>query len=127
LEARFNRHLRCSLALQEGIEGLGLSLFVAPPARLNSVVGVNVPGGINKADLLSYISDQYRVEISGSFGPNIVRIGQMGEQSRDHNVFRTLHALGSSIKALGGAVDVPAGVAALENALGSYIYRDIKI
>jgi len=127
LTARFNRHFRCSLALQQGVEALGLSLFVAPEARLNSVVGINMPENIKTADLLNHISDNYRVEISGSFGPNIVRIGQMGEQSREHNLFRTLHALGASMKALGGAMDVPAGVAALESALGSYASRDIDI
>jgi alanine-glyoxylate transaminase / serine-glyoxylate transaminase / serine-pyruvate transaminase len=44
------------------------------------------------------MSAVHRVEISGSFGLNIVRIGQMGEQSRTHNLFRTLHALGSSMQ-----------------------------
>jgi alanine-glyoxylate transaminase / serine-glyoxylate transaminase / serine-pyruvate transaminase len=127
LSARFNRHLRCSLALQAGIEALGLSLFVAPMARLNSVIGINMPNNIDKADLLNYISEHYRVEISGSFGPDIVRIGQMGEQSREHNLFRTLHALGASMKALGGAMDVPAGVAALESALGNYNIQDFEI
>lgn len=119
LKQRFERHKRCSEALQAGIEAMGLSLYVKPIARLNSVVGINVPDKINSQELLKHMSHQYRVEISGSFGPNIVRIGQMGEQSRAHNLFRTLHALGSSIKALGQQVDVPAGVAALEKTLDS--------
>ncbi|MEZ5524264.1 MAG: alanine--glyoxylate aminotransferase family protein [Pseudomonadales bacterium] len=127
LPVRFNRHLRCSLALQAAIEALGLSLFVKPEARLNSVIGINVPENIKSAELLSYLSEHYRVEISGSFGPNIVRIGQMGEQSREHNLFRTLHALGASMKALGAPMDVPAGVAALESTLGSYTPQMIEI
>jgi len=127
LSARFNRHLRCSLALQQAIEALGLSLFVEPEARLNSVVGINMPEGIKIGDVLSFISDNYRVEISGSFGANIVRIGQMGEQSREHNLFRTVHALGASMKALGAPVNVPAGVAALESSLGSYVNTAIEI
>jgi aspartate aminotransferase-like enzyme len=60
------------------------------------------------------MSQHYRVEISGSFGPSIIRIGQMGEQCRAHNLFRTLHALGSSMHSLGVKVDLPSGVAALE-------------
>jgi len=127
LSVRFNRHLRCSLALQKAIEALGLSLFVAPEARLNSVVGINMPDNIKIADVLNYISEHYRVEISGSFGPSIVRIGQMGEQSREHNLFRTVHALGASMKALGAPVNVPAGVAALESALGSFTTTAIEI
>ncbi len=117
LDKRFDRHLRCSIALQTGVETLGLSLFVEPEARLNSVVGINVPENIKAADLIAHMSREYRVEISVSFGLNIIRIGQMGEQSREHHLFRTLHALGSSLKTLGANVDLPGGMAALEGKL----------
>jgi len=126
LPIRFERHLKCSIALQTGIVALGLSLFVKPDARLNPVIGITLPENINSITLLRYMSDRYRVEISGSFGPNIVRIGQMGEQSRAHHLFRTLHALGSSMNALGGAVNVPNGVAALESELESYEFSNVK-
>lgn len=117
LEERFARHLRCSLSLQRGIEAMGLSLYGVPESRLNSVVGIVVPEGVNRAEICEQISLKYRVEISGSFGLNIVRIGQMGEQCRAHHLFRTLHALGSTMKDLGANVDVAAGVAALERQL----------
>jgi len=117
LPKRFARHQRCSTALQNGIEAMGLSLHVAPESRLNSVVGINVPDAIDAKTLLADMSNRYRVEISGSFGPNIVRIGQMGEQCRAHNLFRTLHALGSSLQAMQAKVDIPAGMAALEATL----------
>ncbi len=124
LPRRFDRHLRCSVALQAGIEAMGLTLYAPPEARLNSVVGINVPDGIDARELLKYMSDRYRVEISGSFGPPIIRIGQMGEQSRAHNLFRTVHALGSGMKALGVDVDLPAGVAALESSLESFEFGE---
>lgn len=117
LPKRFARHFRCSFALQTGVEALGLSLLVEPEARLNSVVGINVPKNIQANELIAYMSDEYRVEISGFYGSNIIRIGQMGEQSREHHLFRTLHALGSSLKALGSKVDIPGGMAALEDSL----------
>jgi alanine-glyoxylate transaminase/serine-glyoxylate transaminase/serine-pyruvate transaminase len=41
----------------------------------------------------------------------------MGEQCREHNLFRTLHALGRTVLDLGVAVDLPAGVAGLEKSL----------
>ncbi len=122
LEQRFERHLRCSTALQSGIESMGLSLFTSPAARLNSVVGITLPIDVDSKNLLAHMSDRYRVEISGSFGLNIVRIGQMGEQSRSHNIFRTLHALGASMFALGVKVNIPAGVAALESTLDEFIF-----
>ena len=118
LPIRFERHQRCSQALQNGIEAMGLELHVEAQSRLNSVVGINVPQGIDSKQLLTQMSARHRVEISGSFGPNIVRIGQMGEQCRAHNLFRTLHALGSCIKALGHQINLPEGVAMLEDTLG---------
>ncbi|PML75523.1 pyridoxal-phosphate-dependent aminotransferase family protein [Enterovibrio norvegicus] len=120
LQARFDRHLKCSLALQAGIEGLGLDLCVDTASRLNSVVGIHVPKGLNQKDILSHISREFRVEISGSFGLDIIRIGQMGEQCRVHNIFRTIHALGSTIQALGGQANLPRGVAMLEKTLQEY-------
>jgi alanine-glyoxylate transaminase / serine-glyoxylate transaminase / serine-pyruvate transaminase len=117
LEKRFDRHRLSSLALQSAIEALGLELYVKPEARLNSVVGIKLPEGLDAKTVCAYISQNHRVEIAGSFGPPIVRIGQMGEQCRVHNLFRTLHAFGSTFNGLGVAVDVPAGMAELENQL----------
>ena len=127
LEARFRRHLRCSTALQNGIECMGLSLFADKKARLNSVVGINVPENIDSSRLLAYMSKVHRVEISGSFGLNIIRIGQMGEQSRSHNIFRALHALGASLFAMNAKVDIPAGVAALESTLDQFLFNENQV
>jgi alanine-glyoxylate transaminase / serine-glyoxylate transaminase / serine-pyruvate transaminase len=117
LEKRFMRHLKCSVALQEGITALGLQLYTPEACRLNSVIGIEVPDRLSPGDICGHISRQHQVEISGSFGLPIVRIGQMGEQCREHNLFRTLHALGRTMLDLGVAIDLPAGVAALEKSL----------
>ncbi|MFL9907988.1 pyridoxal-phosphate-dependent aminotransferase family protein [Paraburkholderia sp. RL17-337-BIB-A] len=117
LEKRFARHLKCSVALQAGITALGLQLYAPAPCRLNSVVGIVVPERLSSADICGHISRHHQVEISGSFGLPIVRIGQMGEQCREHNLFRTLHALGRTMVDLGVKVELPAGVAALERGL----------
>lgn len=126
LEKRFARHLKCSLALQAGVSAMGLSLFAPAPCRLNSVVGISTPAGISPADVCGLISRQHQVEISGSFGLPIVRIGQMGEQCREHNLFRTLHALGRTMLELGARVDLPAGVAALEQSLSSNLRESAR-
>lgn len=117
LPSRFFRHQRCSQALQEGIEAMGLKLLVEEGHRLFSVVGVVVPEGVNPDNVRAIMSRVYRVEVSGSFGLNILRIGQMGEQSREHNLFRTLHALGASMIAAGAQLDLSEGMAAMERAL----------
>jgi aspartate aminotransferase-like enzyme len=124
LSVRFDRHLRCSQALQAGIEAMGLNLYVKPAARLNSVVGITLPQEIEGKALLNTMSKRFKVEISGSFGPNIVRIGQMGEQCRAHNLFRTLHAFGASFNILGLKLDLPAGMAALEGSLNHFEFSE---
>lgn len=117
LPTRFERHRRCSTALQAGIESLGLDLLVATRHRLHSVLGIVVPEATKSRDVCDHISRHYQVEISGSFGLPIVRIGQMGEQCRAPNLFRTLHALGSTMRDLGVAVDLTAGLVELDRLL----------
>ena len=117
LETRFARHQRCSLALQSAVTALGLTLYAPENCRLSSVVGIALPQGITPREVCDRISQQHQVEIAGSFGLPIVRIGQMGEQCREHNLFRTVHALGRTIGDLGATIDLPAGVAALEASL----------
>jgi alanine-glyoxylate transaminase / serine-glyoxylate transaminase / serine-pyruvate transaminase len=119
LEKRFARHQKCSVALQTGISAMGLQLFAPTACRLNSVIGIEVPDGLSPGDICGHISRNHQVEISGSFGLPIVRIGQMGEQCREHNLFRTLHAFGRTMVDLGVNVDLPGGVAALERSLAS--------
>ncbi|MEB4592240.1 alanine--glyoxylate aminotransferase family protein [Candidatus Thiothrix sp. Deng01] len=119
LPQRFARHLRCSEALQAGIEAMGLELLIEKQHRLNSVVGIVVPEHVSADAVRAYMSQLHKVEISGAFGLNILRVGQMGEQSRGYNLFRTLHAFGSSMRKAGAVLDLPAGMAELERKLSA--------
>ncbi len=124
LEKRFERHKASSIALQSALEALGLQLYVPQPNRLNSVVGIQIPEGLTSKAICAHISRHYLVEISGSFGPPIIRIGQMGEQCRTHHLFRTIHALGSTLKDLKAAINLPAGMAALERNIVNFHTED---
>lgn len=119
LPKRFRRHLRCSEALQAGLEAMGLELLVEKQHRLNSVIGIVVPEHVSADAVRADMSCVHKVEISGAFGLNILRIGQMGEQSRAPNLFRTLHAFGSSMRKCGAQLDMPAGMAELERMLSN--------
>lgn len=117
LERRFNRHRMSSRAMQAGIEAMGLTLFAPEDVRLSSVVAINLPDGVDSARVREDMTKVFRVEISGAFGLNIVRIGQMGEQCRSHNLFKTLYALGMSFQRQGARLDLAQGMAALEQGL----------
>ncbi len=122
LEKRFDRHYMSSKALQAGLEAMGLELFIPEDHRLNSVVAITLPPGVNSGRLRKYMSDKFKVEISGAFGLNIVRIGQMGEQCRSHNLFKVLYATGMSFRHEGVPVDVSSGMAAIEQ----HLVRDLE-
>lgn len=117
LPRRFRRHEVSSLAMQAGLEAMGLTLFAPKDVRLNSVLAITLPDGVDSARLREHMTKAFRVEISGAFGLNIVRVGQMGEQCRSHNLFKTLYALGRSFSSQGARLDVAAGMSALEQGL----------
>jgi aspartate aminotransferase-like enzyme len=106
-----------SLAMQAGVEAMGLELFASKDVRLNSVLAIKLPSGVDSARIREYMTKAFRVEISGAFGLNIVRVGQMGEQCRSHNLFKTLYAMGMSFRREGVKLDVAKGMAALEQGL----------
>lgn len=114
LEVRFDRHLKSSKHLQHGVEAMGLELFIKEEHRLNSVLAIKLPKEINSHDLIQHMVKAYYVEISGAFGLDIIRIGQMGQQCRPQNIIRALYALGMAFKNEGHNLDIAAGMAALE-------------
>jgi alanine-glyoxylate transaminase / serine-glyoxylate transaminase / serine-pyruvate transaminase len=117
LEERFYRHYTSSMALQKGITAMGLQLFVPEQYRLNTVVAIDIPDGVSADKVRKIMADKFHVEISGAFGLNIIRIGQMGEQCRSHNLFKTLYAMGMSFQQAGFTLKVSEGMAAMEKRL----------
>lgn len=117
LTERFFRHKTSSLSLQTGIEAMGLKLFVPSEHRLNAVVAIEVPEGIDDTLVRKNMAEKFNVEIAGAFGQNIVRIGQMGEQCRSHNLFKTLYAMGISFQQQGCQLNVSEGLASMEKQL----------
>jgi (S)-ureidoglycine-glyoxylate aminotransferase len=101
LDACVARHRRCGQALAAGLEALGLERFGDPAAKMNNVVGVAIPNGVDgervRADLLA----NYGIEIGTSFGPlhgKIWRIGTMGYNARREPICLTLTALASVLR-----------------------------
>lgn len=101
LEKRFERHFHSSKTLQTCLEVMGFELHTPAEYRLNSVVAIKNPGNIKTKELIPYLIKNHHVEISGAFGLDIIRVGQMGEQCRPQNVRRLLEALGAGYKAFG--------------------------
>jgi alanine-glyoxylate transaminase / serine-glyoxylate transaminase / serine-pyruvate transaminase len=124
LGRRFKRHHQSSCALQEGLLAMGLKLLVPHEYRLNSVIAVEVPASVDIPDMLQRMIDNFHVEISASFGLSAVRIGQMGEQCRHHNLHKVLYATGMSFLGSGVSVDIARGMSRLEEYLAQNRMRD---
>jgi aspartate aminotransferase-like enzyme len=115
LEKRFARHLFCSQTLQHCLQVMGFELFTPAEYRLNSVVAIKNKNQTNTKDLISHMIREHQVEISGAFGLDIIRIGQMGEQCRPENVRRVLEAVGLSYQHFGVELDVAGALARFDS------------
>ncbi len=97
LEARIARHQINARRLWDGLEALGLPLWVLDEShRIPSLTTCRVPEGFDEASLRAALRDEYNIEIAGGFGPlagKIWRIGLMGESSRHEYVTLLLAAL----------------------------------
>jgi aspartate aminotransferase-like enzyme len=119
LPVRLERHARCTRALQAAVQALGLELFAPEAWRLGSVLAICLPASVDSVELRRSMVERHGVEIAGAFGLDIFRIGQMGEQCRPETLFRTVHALGASLRSVGFDADVPAAMAALATGLAT--------
>ncbi|WP_245991844.1 pyridoxal-phosphate-dependent aminotransferase family protein [Mycetocola lacteus] len=120
LAETIERHRVHGAAMHAGVLGLGLRDFGEAQYRMNNVVAVHIPEGVNgdavRADMLT----DFAIEIGTSFGPlhgKVWRIGTMGYNARRDTVLSTLAALESVLVRHGVSVPRSGGV---EAALDSY-------
>ena len=98
LEAAWDRHATLHYALVEGLEGLGLSMFVEAPYRLPQLNLVSVPDGVDDAWVRAEALKRYSLELGNGLGPlagKVWRIGLMGTSCTQANVDLCLDALGT--------------------------------
>jgi len=115
LEERYRRHRVNAVALGEGLQSMGLRLFVRPELRLPSLVSVVVPPGVDDVCLRRDLLTDYGIEIGGGLGElrgKIVRIGVMGYSSQRKNVMLLLTALEDCLNRQGFRVPVGESVSA---------------
>mgnify|MGYP003108805550 FL=1 len=108
LSEAWQRHAMQHRAFAAGIEAMGLSLIVAPLARLPQLNAVGVPEGIDEAAVRTALLDQYGLEIGsglGSLAGKIWRVGLMGFGASQRNVLLCLGALEAVLVEQGFAVE----------------------
>jgi len=96
LENAWARHENNHQVFRAGIEAMGLSFKVKEGDRLPQLNAVNVPAGVNEAQVRSRLLTEYNLEIGaglGSLAGQIWRIGLMGYASNLKNIWYCLNAL----------------------------------
>lgn len=98
LETRIARHKLHGEALCNGIQAMGLDIFGDVRHKMNNVLGVLIPPGIDGDRVRQLMLDDFGIEIGTSFGPlhgKVWRIGTMGYNAQKACVMTTLSALES--------------------------------
>jgi len=89
LENIFERHLKNHKLLVNGLESLGLEMFVEKEHRLPMLNAVVVPDGVDEALVRTKLRNEFKIEIGAGLGPmagKVWRIGLMGETARQENM-----------------------------------------
>ncbi|MET4705516.1 alanine--glyoxylate aminotransferase family protein [Frigoribacterium sp. UYMn621] len=116
------RHRLHGSAMVAGLLGLGFDLFGDQSVRMNNVVGVEIPSGIDGDGARATMLSDYGIEIGTSFGPlhgRVWRIGTMGYNARRDTVLTTLAALEQVLRRGGVAVTAGSGVGSALDFYGS--------
>ena len=95
-----------------GITAMGLQPFGDMKHKMNNVLGVEIPSGVDGEQVRSMLLSDFGIEIGSSFGPlkgRIWRIGTMGYNARKDCVLTTLAALEAVLVRLG--LHIPEGKA----------------
>jgi alanine-glyoxylate transaminase/serine-glyoxylate transaminase/serine-pyruvate transaminase len=100
LEQAWERHLANHEILRDGLESLGLELFVRADQRIPQLNAVTIPAGADDAAVRGRLLNEFNLEIGAGLGPmagKIWRIGLMGYSSNPRNIALCLAALKQSL------------------------------
>ena len=109
------RHRLHGTAMVTGLSAMGLELFGDQSVRMNNVVGVEIPAGIDGDGVRAALLRDFGIEIGTSFGPlhgRVWRIGTMGYNARRDTVLTTLAALEQVLRRGGFSLTAGSGVGA---------------
>jgi (S)-ureidoglycine-glyoxylate aminotransferase len=115
MDVAIERHRLHGAAMLAGVQGLGLEVFGDVEHKMNNVVAVVIPDGVDGDAARTAMLDDFGIEIGTSFGPlhgKVWRIGTMGHNARKDAVLVTLAALEQVLRSGGASVTAGGGVGA---------------
>jgi len=96
LEASWQRHFECHLALKAGLEEMGVAYLADPDHLLSMLNAVAVPKGVDDAEARNRLSNEYGISVGGGLGKfkgRAWRIGLMGQSATQRHIDELLSAL----------------------------------
>ncbi len=120
LENRWARHKKHHLALQAGLEAMGLSFVVDETDRLPQLNTIAIPKGVDDAALRSILLKDYSLEIGAGLGVmagKVWRIGLMGYSCNARNIYQCLSALDDALGRLDANIEHGVAIAAANKLL----------
>jgi alanine-glyoxylate transaminase/serine-glyoxylate transaminase/serine-pyruvate transaminase len=115
IEARWYRHIKNIDALINGLEAIGLEMYVEKEYRCPVITSIKVPNQINEYKIRRTLREKFNITISGGLGKlkgKLWRIGLMGDNSNEKNIIIVLEALEHALKKEGYPIQNGSGVAA---------------
>lgn len=115
------RHQLNGQAMLAGSQAMGLKIFGDLEYKMNNVLGVYIPEGVEGEAVRKSLLNDFNIEIGTSFGPlhgKIWRIGTMGYNARKDAVLATLAALENVLRRNG--YQLPSAGAAIDAAMEIY-------
>ncbi len=100
LESVTARHQAAGIALQNGLQEMGLELFATEGYRLPQLTTVKVPEAVDSAKVRGYLLERFNIEIGGGVGQyanSVWRIGLMGPNANPTSVALLLTTLKEAI------------------------------
>ena len=117
MDSAIKRHRLHGEAMLAGVQGLGLQVFGDVAHKMNNVVAVEIPAGVDGDAARNAMLTDYGIEIGTSFGPlhgKVWRIGTMGYNARKDAVLLTLAALEQVLRSAGAQITAGGGVGAAQ-------------
>lgn len=121
LKNLFKHYERLATATREAAKALGLTLFADESCISNVLTPINVPDGVDGGKLVKIMRDTYGISIAGGQAElkgKIIRIAHMGCID-EYDILTGLSCLEKTLKELGYAFTLGAGVAAAQKSLNS--------
>ena len=104
LEASWSRHRDAAEFFWNELEKIGLECHVDWEHRLPTLTTVKIPEGIDGGKVVTYLRENYSIEIAGGLGAlagKVWRIGLMGYNARRENAALVCAALRDALDAQG--------------------------